>query len=162
MNEEQRRPYLLGILLIVLGGILLLDRADIVEYSWPMILIIVGAAFLASDFLNKNHRSTFVGLLLLLLGLAFLGIEYDWFGWHLRDEWPVLLLAVGLAFLITSLIHKERHRMQVPGAIITAIGLFFLAVEARWISSRAVYDIYEWWPLLLLGVGVWLIVDRRR
>lgn len=160
--SEARRPYFLGIILIILGFILLLDKVDVFEYSWPMILILVGGAFLGSDYLNKQSRSTFVGLLLMLLGLAFLGIEYDWFGWRLHDEWPVLLLAVGLAFLFTSLIRKEKRGMQVPGTVITLLGLFFLAVEARWIDSRFVDDVYDWWPLLLLGVGVWLIVDKKR
>jgi hypothetical protein len=152
---------MLGTALIILGVLLLLDKADVIDYSWPMILVLVGAAFLVSDFMTKQNRSLFVGLLLTLLGLAFLGIEYDWFGWRLHNEWPVLLLAVGLAFMITSLIRGEKRGMLVPGGIITGIALLFLAVEARWIDSRAAYDIFEWWPLILLGVGVWLIMDKR-
>ncbi len=48
--------------------------------------------------------------------------------------------------------------MSKSGIILIILGCFFLAnnlglIEWGWLR--------QWWPLILIGVGVWSIIDRR-
>jgi len=52
-----------------------------------------------------------------------------------------------------------RHREPVGAVILIVLGLLFLAGQLNWFSFRL---IRFGWPVLLIGLGVWLIVRRMR
>ncbi|MGJ3233604.1 LiaF transmembrane domain-containing protein [Marivirga sp.] len=88
-----------GVLLLIIGGILLLDRMDIIEFSWifswPFILIGVGIYSLV------RHG--------------------------LRNSFGIIMLLVGSFFLIRreNLIPTEYYDLLLPGGIIL-IGLYLI------------------------------------
>jgi putative Mn2+ efflux pump MntP len=50
-----------------------------------------------------------------------------------------------------------RRREPIGAVILIALGLLFLLHQVDWFSGR----IFEFsWPILLIGLGVWLIVRR--
>src|SRR5262249_2088352 len=87
-----------------------------------------------------------LGVLFLLNNLKVVRI-YEW--WLL---WPVVLIAIGMQKLIDSVHANDRA----SGAIMIAIGGVFLSTNLGWVSAR----IWEWWPLLLIGAGIAMLLNR--
>ena len=52
-----------------------------------------------------------------------------------------------------------RRREPIGAVILIALGILFLMGQLHWFSGR----MFEMsWPVLLIGLGVWLIVNRMR
>jgi predicted membrane protein len=92
------RRLLFGLALIIVGGLLVLQRADIVgDFNiwqlWPLILVGLGIAMLA-----ERQGSPLGGLILLVIGLVFLignvlpGSSWSW-------VWPLVLIGVGILII---------------------------------------------------------------
>jgi len=103
-NKERykgKNNFSFGIILLIIGGVLLLDRMDIIEFSWvfswPFILIGVGIFSLV----RHGLRNTF-GIFMLVFGSFFLIrrenlIPYDYYDYLL----PAGIIIVGLYLIIS-------------------------------------------------------------
>lgn len=92
-NRVNNSSVIFGIILIVLGGLFLLDNYGIMEFSipnfvfrWQSILMILGALLIISS----QNRSA--GIILIVIG--FLG--------YLPQYWPVLLILLGLLVILKN------------------------------------------------------------
>ncbi len=108
-NKNETR-YLFGILVVILGCVLLLERVGIIptfgnyiwfiiSRFWPLIFIF----FAIKLFLLKN---TTLGLILLLLGISFLTktlFRMDFF----QVLWPIIIIGIGV-----SLFFKEEKKIE--------------------------------------------------
>lgn len=97
-----------GILLLVAGFLLLMDRSGLIPFSishiilsWPMILIAVGIMKL---FKSRNSTS---GVILLIVGAFFLlpRIFFLPADFH-RNFWPLILIVAGVVMLLSH----NKHR----------------------------------------------------
>lgn len=104
-----------GLVIITAGLILFLENMDIIGYVnlwewWPVLLILLGIGQIAQP---KECRQTWSGLILLVVGLLFLGNNLDWFYFRFRDLWPIILILVGFAILKQSVwgrhVVKRNH-----------------------------------------------------
>lgn len=88
----------------------------------------------------KNPR-IWIGLFLVLIGLLFLADNFDLFRFQLLDElrWQYILIIIGVIIFFTS-------DNRIGGVILIAIGLFTMYPD--------------FWPLILIGIGVYLIYKR--
>ncbi|MCB2201038.1 hypothetical protein KQI63_16695 [bacterium] len=161
-GEEKRGRIVGGSILILIGGLFLLDNLDLFEFSWPMILIGIGAVLLIQSVLDKHHQPVQGGVLLLLLGLVFLADQERWLPWGMSRDWPLILFAVGISSIVGYWANPKKRGSLTGGIILLAIGAIFLATEYHYFEWKVVGDIFEWWPLILLGLGVWLLVKDRR
>ena len=113
-------------------------------------------------------------------GLAsYLNVDVTW----VRLAFVVLLLATGVGLAIylilwvvmpsdakgleaSIIVNDERYEdpsalktqnntAATAGTVLVLLGGFFLLSQLGWMSSA-------FWPLLLIGAGVWFIVSRRR
>ena len=99
-----------GLVMIVLGIILVLNIMDVFPYdvkriifSWEMLLILFGLLSLV------NNQSKVMGIVLISLGVFFLGIHFfDLPYYFKRAFWPVVLIAFG-AYLVFSPTRHFRH-----------------------------------------------------
>jgi Domain of unknown function (DUF5668)/Cell wall-active antibiotics response 4TMS YvqF len=89
-----------------------------------------------------------LGVMFLLNNLNIVRV-YEW--WRL---WPVILIAIGL----TKLIDSPDHNEKAGGTVMLIVGGIFLAANLGYLSWR----IWEWWPLLLIGAGVMMLLNRTR
>jgi len=102
--------------------------------------------------LSEGRRASRLvgGLLLLLLGTLFVlqNLGYVRAG-RLGDYWPLLLVWVGLARMLTH----RRHFAS--GLVIFLLGVFFQLerLDDIWIPMRL------FWPFLLIAIGLGLILD---
>jgi predicted membrane protein len=102
---------LIGIIIIILGSALLLDRLDYVFFpvwifTWPMILIVVGFVI--------GARKGFAGigwLIMILVGTFFLVQHHMPFDWQMREYlFPVMIIIVGVFILFRAVTSPGRHR----------------------------------------------------
>ncbi|MEQ9424953.1 MAG: DUF5668 domain-containing protein [Cyclobacteriaceae bacterium] len=112
VNDKRK---LFGLLLIIIGAVLVLDNLYILPFffpywifSWPMILLTIGTFILLT---NENREG---GLILLIIGATFLAPKVlDVSFWTVAQYWPVALIIVGVAILLTK--HqgpKRRHERK--------------------------------------------------
>jgi hypothetical protein len=94
----------------------------------------------------------FWGLLLITLGILFLGRNVGWF--TESNWWQYLLIGIGICFILDGLISlffrqvaNEVAGKFIPGAILVCIGLAFIQGFGMW------------WPLVLIAAGVIILLS---
>ena len=104
---------------------------------------------------SGRGRPPFAGLLLIALGALFLAGTLGTIdvGTLIRRWWPLVLVIVGVERLLLA----PHHRTG--GFTVLAIGAVLLAftlgaVSWQWIG--------RFWPVLLIGFGLWLVLRPRR
>ncbi len=152
----------LGVLLIGFGLFFVLQQYAIPFLSrfdtWPTILIVLGAAFLAQGYLNKQHESILPGGILLGLGLHFHALDQSG-GWI--DHWGMYTLIVGFSFLLRA--HKTNQGIM-AGLILIIISLIGISsiTLPRWFGwiDYLFSQIEQFWPFLLIGIGAFLLFKK--
>ncbi|MFC7321055.1 LiaI-LiaF-like domain-containing protein [Halobacillus campisalis] len=148
-----------GYLLIGLGIYFLLRQLNIPYfsqfYSWPTILIIIGAAFLIHSYVSKDYTNILPGFILTGLGVHFHGQNHYSF-WI--DHWAMYPLIIGIGFLLKY--------SKTKSGILPALGLlglagfgFFSTSNPGWFSFF--YTLTGWieqfWPVVLIAAGLFLM-----
>jgi predicted membrane protein len=102
-----------GLLLIVLGGLFLLDQMDRIDFGdligryWPVVFIILGFSIL----LSNNFRNVGSGLFFIVFGAFFLLVRlriFDRMVWSYI--WPLAIIAVGVWILVRPAWHPDRKK----------------------------------------------------
>ncbi len=100
-NSNTRKTW--GILLVILGGLLVVNSLDLlplrlkdIVISWEMLLIVIGVFSLV------NNQSKVIGIILISLGGFFL-IENFWdFPYYIRKAfWPSVVVVFGLYLMLS-------------------------------------------------------------
>lgn len=155
-----------GIILILAGALILLAQHNPffgqilnLDQQWPLIFIFIGAMFFMAA-ISNNAELAIPGTVMSGLGVIFYYQNWsgNWASWAYM--WALIPGFVGMGMLIASLLsknhvhlrHPARHLLVVSGCL---FGLFFLFFGGSWGMTFV-------WPLLLIGVGLWLIFYGRR
>lgn len=106
---------------------------------------------------KKTQRSMISGLLLILLGAAFLAYQFmpQWFGWlKIEMTWPWIVIGVGLALFVFGLL-VDAPGMAIPACIVTGIGslLYYQNTTGDWESWSYA------WTLIPGFVGIGIILS---
>lgn len=90
------------------------------------------------------------GLIVIAVGALFLLASQEIILWE--DWWAYFLLALGCIFLFEVLLRSvmPAHRRPVSGKLIA--GLVLIAIGAS-----NIYGLGTWWPLIIIGVGVFIL-----
>lgn len=105
-----RKQLVWGILLIAIGCVMLLERADIIDFDldvtriwiyWPWLLVISGVTKIIPPttpryFLNGMWEIFFAGW-------WYVSYERIW-GWGFGETWPALVVAAGVGMLLRPLL----------------------------------------------------------
>jgi hypothetical protein len=150
-----KRPALLpGLILLGLGVYFLLKQLNIVEQghilSWPLILIIIGLSFMICSFSGWDRMLILPGGILLALGVHFLGL-HAWSFWP--THWSLFPGAVGIGFVLVYIRTKEVSFL-IPAGVLLALPTVFYVFDG-------LHMLQEWWPVVLILVGVFLLFRRR-
>ena len=145
-----------GIVVVVVGVLLLLDRFDVALFRdlfelWPLIVVGVGVIQLIGADRREKQRSAFVvifiGLWLLLTSLRLFGL-----GWG--DSWPLAIVAVGLA----SVIRPDRRGDVLSGLLTIGTGVVLFALTRGWLGLT----LSNGWPLFVIFGGLALVIRSLR
>ena len=103
---EWRRQLVWGVVIIVVGLTLVLDRMDIVElgtvwHYWPLIIVVTGMNKLVG-YPSARHFSD--GIWTILVGLWMFAVVEGMFGLTWSNSWPLLIIAFGIKLVIEPLV----------------------------------------------------------
>ncbi|QSS99135.1 hypothetical protein IMZ31_13725 [Pontibacillus sp. ALD_SL1] len=153
-----------GLLLIGIGLYFLLREFQIPLltqfYSWPTILMIIGIALLLHSYIAMEYDTLFSGGVLLGLGIHFHGLRNYSF-WI--DHWGIFPLIIGLSFLLRF---QKTRKGIFPAIILITLSLFVIFASNKpgwfyWINV-VVHFIETFWPLLLVGFGLYLLWFKKK
>ncbi len=106
---------------------------------------------------NSNHqgynKGIGFGLVLMLIGVVFLGLNFGLIPSNMRHiiiSWPMLLIFIGLIYLF--------KRKLVSGVVLLFLGGFFILPRIMPEIDRNF--IHTYWPLLLIGSGFVILIQR--
>src|SRR5699024_7822330 len=112
----------LGLLFLLFGLGFLMHQADILDFKqvlstwWPLIVIIIGIVQLV----NRTYSSPVTGWLFILVGALFLANQ--WVAMNLAAFiWPLLLIFIGLVIIFTK---KDREQTAHTGSDLSSFALF--------------------------------------
>jgi len=95
------------------------------------------------------------GLILILLGVLFLLSTMDYIPWG--DWWAYFLLGLGVIFILEVIIRSSSrsYRQHSKGKLIGGVVLIV-------IGGANIYGMVNWWPLILIAVGIIIIFSSLR
>ena len=158
-----------GLIFILIGAGLLLDRLHLFMFGWVQIYPIIFLIIAAVSFLNaaSGHKnSAFWGGIFAVLGLFFFLRNFDiipffWFS----EFWPIFLIALGVGFLVLYIFNPRDWGVLIPGFILVSIGGLF-ALDSMSLIEDAFDFIFEvvsvYWPLVFVLFGLGLILNSLR
>jgi hypothetical protein len=97
-----------------------------------------------------------------LLGILLLLRETDVLDDPMSKLWPLILIFLGISFVMLFLMRPRDWGVLIPGGILIAIGLVFFLRNYRCISWVTLNDIFQWWPIILIAVGAYMLTGRRK
>ncbi|TFW33386.1 LiaF transmembrane domain-containing protein [Massilia horti] len=111
-----RRQLVWGLVLVVIGVLVLLDRLGIADlWNWwhylPLLLVVIGI----NRTIGYPTAGDFAGgLWLALIGIWLFATLEGMFGLNFRNSWPIVIIISGLAVAIKPIMARHfRSRQQV-------------------------------------------------
>ena len=114
-REEGRGNWLFGLILLLIGGIFLIENYTDIEIwdelwkFWPVILLIWGIKAIWQD------RSIFFGIIIIVIGALFLAqYFYDFvLSENIWNFWPILIIAIGIDQIFRSIgVRRVRQKRK--------------------------------------------------
>jgi len=106
--------------------------------------------------MRNNDSKITLGIVLILVGLfAFSGnlFGFPFHFTHYIFSMPGIMMIVGIIILL-------NHKDSTLGVIFVAIGGFWFL--SRYSDFNVKHYFYEYWPILLIAFGIFIIFDRRK
>ena len=156
----------LGIFLIVIGGVLLLHRLNVLDIGffqifWPLI-IVFGFAKVETGFSRNRRGRIFWGTVLFLYGLFFFLGALESVDVHWTMFFPASFLIVGIAFFMMFLNDVRNWYLVIPSILFGGIGAAFLLTEYGYFNEWEVREAVRlYWPIGLILLGVAFVFRRR-
>ena len=167
--EKPRYPnmfLILGVGGVLAGGVLLLWNLGYLPQLgrlWPIVLLVAGLVFLYLAWPRK-HSDTWIipGMVLTLGGLVLLLANTVFQGGGIKRIWPLFMLVTGVSLIPYALRKRASARAAiiVPAIFISFLALFFLIFSLHGEESGGlVAFVRQWWPMILVVLGVSLIIS---
>lgn len=163
---QKQQSIIGGIILIMVGALILLAQmipglANFLDISrqWPLIFVAVGGLFLIGALLGTAEMAI-PGSIVTGLGLLFYyqNLSGNWGSW--AYAWALIPGFVGIGMIMTGSLDKTHGHMRQEGRRLLLIsGALFLVFA---IFFNFTWDIGRFWPVLLIGGGLWLLIRNRQ
>ena len=154
--QKETRSLIWGVILILIGFLVLGSNLHWYSFHWgnlwPLAIILGGVFFWTGWLFNRKEFGLLMpGSILLVYGIMF---QYSaLYGWYNMDQlWPGFLVGPGLGFLFMYLLGNREKGLLIPAFILIGLAVIF------WIGEDAFSYL---WPLLLIGIGIYLLFRNR-
>ena len=154
-----------GLILIIAGACILLAQfpafSGVLDFSrqWPLFIVGLGGLFLIGALIDSPELAI-PGSIITGLGLIFYYQAHtgNWASWAYM--WALIPGFVGIGMLIASGLDKTKSELRSEGLRLVVIsGGLFLAFA---IFFNLTWSFVRFWPALLIGAGLWLLIRNRR
>lgn len=143
-----------GIILIILGITFLILNATEFRWRhlWPLVFLLGGIGFIALFLRDrKNFGVLMPASIFIVIGAIF--AVCSWYGWEqMNTLWPLFIAAPGIGFFAMYFFGQHEAGLLVPAFILTGIAGIFILMT---------YDKGEYWPIILILIGIAMILRRR-
>lgn len=161
MKDQRIFP---GIILIGVGAYFFLQQAGMTIsanfFTWPTLMIIVGAAFLGQGYIGKEYDAILPGVILVGFGLHFHLLNRYAF-WDNQVGSFILIIALG-CFLRYQKTHSGLFQ-AVIFIILACVLLFYDKISSYFgLVQNSVSIIWKFWPIILIGVGAIFLFKRKK
>lgn len=152
---------LIGFILVFFSILLLVIKTNLASIasfiSWPFLLFFVSTVLIAVSFTNQNDKLGLIAGIGAAIGLFIWGKQYVT-GWS--DHWSILLLMIGCGVFLQFFINKQSLTAVI--ALILVLSGIFAWPGLNDIASLASIapTLNTYWPLLLLGLGVYFMLRK--
>jgi hypothetical protein len=168
-NSSNSSSIIIGLIFILVGAGLLMDRLDMFSFGWHQIYPAIFLLIAAVSFVHAvagQKKSAFWGGVFGVLGVFFALRNYDIIRYYWFDEfWPIFLIALGVGFIVLYIFNPRDWSVLIPGTILTGLGLLFIFEAMNLIDDlfELVFDtMWTYWPLALVLLGVGLILGSLK
>lgn len=170
MDRATRSRLIGGILLVLLGAWLLalqlyptLGDLININFSWPLIIIGVGALLLVLGLLIGVPGMAIPASIVAGIGLIlyYQNITGNWESW--AYAWALIPGFVGIGLLLMALLGETPRQNFREGINLVVISAVLFVLFASFLGNQNLLGPY--WPVLLILLGLWLVLRpllRRR
>lgn len=143
-----------GIILILVGAGFLayqLFPGIFAGFDWPWLLVALGVVFLVISLLTRTGGTMVPGVILLAVGgiLLYQTRTGNWASWSYL--WPVMPGAAGLGLFLGSFFDREMRPARLVGLIMMAASVVLFAVFGGLFGLTP--GILRFWPVVLIIIG---------
>jgi hypothetical protein len=154
-----------GVAVLLAGGLLLLWNLGYLPEPgglWPVPVILAGLVFLYMAWpQGRSDRWIIPGMVLTLGGCVFLLMNTVLSGQSIARIWPAFMLVTGLSLVPYGYSKRggARTALVIPGIFISCLAILFLIFSLRRPGGSLVPFVRQWWPLVLVILGLALVVS---
>lgn len=174
---RQRGSIMPGLILVVIGMFLLLDRMDVYYFEWSLFIpagvFLLGLSIWTNCLKSRKGCNVFWGTVLVILGGFFFLWNYGTLDVTMIDYWPIFPTAIGAGFLSIFLLNWRHWWALFPGVPLLVIGGSYLAYYTGYIDLFRLEDILytfedivinigDYYPVIFIVIGLLLIVMATR
>jgi len=155
----------IGIVMILVGLMMLLDRFDLIHLGlypifWSLVAVF-GVVRCVDGFGKKKGGRVFWGTFLFLFGTYNILRHVDIV--ELRSYWmfPALLVIVGLSLFVTYVSIPKDWHLLVPAVFLLGAGVTLIMTEFGYFYRYDVIRAFHvYWPIGLILFGLALVVSK--
>ncbi|WP_154991844.1 LiaF transmembrane domain-containing protein [Priestia megaterium] len=160
----KKQSMFFGVLLVGFGIFFLLNELHMSiaakVYTWPVLLILIGAALLTESALSEDHSNLLASYILITLGIHFYVSEQIPF-WPTNISMVVFMVAI--SFLLSA---RKAKSGFFQGGTLLIIAILMMFSDRLKLFLPKVEDgvnyLTTFWPILLLLVGLYLLFFKRK
>ena len=152
-----------GVILILIGLLAFAGQFITLPIFGLYIVAGLGAIFLVWEILTRNDGLIIPGGILSGVGWGIVAVNSNYFAGS-EKEGGVFLVIFALGWfsitLLSAIFTDTTHWWAlIPGAIIGAVGL---AVSFGGVFMNVLEIVGTYWPLILIGLGIWALIEAFR
>lgn len=155
---------LIGLLLVIIGAVLFLSNINVVPevgFLWYLLLAGFGVYFIYIGCIKAVVFEGSVGVVLLTLGLIGFTNRIGWSLYGFRELWTIVFVVFGL-YLIYLYFPQRKRSLISWGILFILVGALYLLRNMGILPFSTIRILSAGWPLILVAVGLWLLLRRRR
>jgi hypothetical protein len=167
MTHRASRISFLGLVLILIGLFLLLDRMNIIHAGMSIILwaglLLLGFLMAVRGFSENRSGRIFWGTFLFLFSLFFLLRSGEMMEMHAHLLPPAFFLMAGISFLMIFINNPRDWGVLIPALALGGLGVVLIMVEYGYLYEWDVWEsIRVYWPVVLILIGLSVLLKPRR
>lgn len=162
MDRQSRSNLAIGLILVLVGGWFLavqfvpgLARWINLEYSWPLIIVGVGALLLMIGVLTGVPGMAVPAAILSGIGaiLYWQNATGRWESW--AYVWTLIPGFAGVGILLSGLLGDQPRKNIREGAGLVATSAVLFLIFSAFFGIWG--GLGRFWPVLLIGLGIWIL-----
>ncbi len=163
MEQRRKSSLAAGLVLILIGIWFLAVRLvtplqawQIERFTWPLIVIMIGAAVLILGLLSGSPTVGEPAFVIAGVGGLFYwqNTTGNWDSW--RYVWALIPGFYGLGMVVDGLLGGDTRRRVLRGAKSILVSAILFLIFGSFFGGLDILGPY--WPILVIGVGVYMLV----